>query len=268
MSIIISDKRIRIFAHYYQNRFTNVGVSDITNLLTYADESDITYRSSLIAETHTFSANLVNNFLVNYLQEVSNRGPAPGAPSVADFGVNIWQPEQKAIQRMKATGYFTIGANPFAAFERNNYTLSEDLHWIRGNHNISFGVHAEISKVDIGSLYQQPGLFTFANKNTGDAIASLMLGSMNSFVQGSGQFYNGRNKFLGFYGEDSWKATHRLSLTFGLRYEPYLPWSEIQGRTEQFNPAAYKAGTVSTVFPNAPKGSSFSGRSRGSSTGI
>jgi hypothetical protein len=52
-----------------------------------------------------------------------------------------------------------------------------------------------------------------------------------------------------------------LTLSFGLRYEPYQPWNEIQGRMEQFRPAAFLAGQKSQVYINAPAGLFFPGDS-------
>jgi hypothetical protein len=54
-------------------------------------------------------------------------------------------------------------------------------------------------------------------------------------------------------------VTHRLSLNYGLRYEPFFPWEEIRGRVEQFRPSAYYAGITSKVYTNAPPGLLFPG---------
>jgi hypothetical protein len=53
-----------IFAHYYQDHFTNAGVLNTSNLLTYADFADLRVQSALVSETHTFSSNLLNNLVV------------------------------------------------------------------------------------------------------------------------------------------------------------------------------------------------------------
>ena len=248
----------QIFLHYFQDAFTYGGYLDTSNLLTYVDGSQITYRSSLISETHMFSSRLLNNFIANYLQETSERQPPSNSLSVADFGVNIWQPSVKALDKFKVKGYFAYGDNAWAAFQRNSYNFSDDVHWVRGNHNLAFGGRVGLSKIDNGGQYQEPAKFTF-NKRAGDVVASLMLGSLTSFIQGAGTYSALRNTFAGFYAQDSWKVNGRLSINYGVRYEPYLPWKERDGRIEVFNPAAYAAGTVSSVYPNAPKGIFFVG---------
>ena len=251
--------RDHLFAHYYQNHFTNAGVLNPSNLLTYADFADIRVQSALVSETHTFSSNLLNNLIVNYSREVSTRGPLANAPSVADLGVNIYQPPDKAIVGIAATGFFSLGDNAHAVFQRNNYTLVDDLHWVKGNHNIAFGIHAELSKVDIDSQFNQPGSFAFNSNNTNYALASFLLGYLYTFQQGAGQYFNDRNQFYGFYAQDSWKVSRRLTLNYGLRYEPFTPWKELRNRVEMFSPAAYSAGRVSKVYTNAPAGLLFPG---------
>jgi len=251
----------RLTGRYYRDRFDNVGIIDTTNLLTYADEALNLVQNGLVSETHTFGPTLVNVFALNYAREADQRGAPIGTPSVADFGVNMWQPPDKALQSISVSGFFTIGDNPKARFTRNNWTLNNDLHWTKGNHTLSFGVHGEISRMDIDSQFQEPGAFTFTADTTLNAIASFDLGYLRTLTQGSGQFFNNRNQFLGLYATDSYRVNRRLTLNFGLRWEPFFPWKELKHRMTQFNPTAYNAGLVSTVYTNAPKGLLFPGDS-------
>jgi hypothetical protein len=261
-------QRDHIFARYYLNHFTNAGVLNTSNLLTYSDQADIRVQNALVDDTHTFNSRLLNNLSASYSREVSIRGPLSGAPNAATFGVNIYQPAQKSIQLITASGFFSIGDNPQAAFQRNNYTFSEDLHWVMGSHNFAFGGHGEVSKIDINSLFNQPGLFTFNSNTTNYALASLMLGYMYQFGQGSGQYFNNRNQFYGFYAQDSWQATRRLTFNYGLRYEPFWQWRELEHRTELFSPTAFAAGKVSSIYTNAPAGLLFVGDPGVPETGV
>src|ERR1035438_7219676 len=93
----ISD-RDRLTGRYYRDQFTNQGILDTTNLLTYADQALNLVQNVLVSETHTFSPSVLNVFTLNYAREADQRGAPPGTPSVADFGVNIWQPPDKALQ--------------------------------------------------------------------------------------------------------------------------------------------------------------------------
>ncbi len=65
-------------------------------------------------------------------------------PNIASYGVNIPQPAINALGGLTTTGFFSFGTSAHATFQRNNYTLSDDLHWVKGRHSIAFGVHAEL----------------------------------------------------------------------------------------------------------------------------
>ena len=249
----------RLTARYFSDSYHLNGVLDLTDLLTYSDQADIRYYNSLISETHTFSDRILNNFILSYQIDNATRGPLAGGISVGDLGVNIFQPAFKQINQIAVTNFFTIGDNPQGTFARANYTLADDLHVQRGNHSLSFGFHGEQSKVDVNSLFQQPGLFTFNSTITNSSIASFLTGYVQNFAQASGQFLDLRGKFFGFYGQDSWKLSRRFTLNYGLRYEPFKPWHEKEGRMGSFFPALNAAGTHSTLFPNAPAGLLFAG---------
>jgi Carboxypeptidase regulatory-like domain len=249
----------RATARYFSDEYHLNGVLNLKDLLTYTDQANIHYYNALISEAHTFSSHLLNNFILSYQLEDASRGPLPGSIDVADLGVNIWQPAFKQINQITVTNFFTLGGNPQADFARANYTLGDDLHWQLGNHNLSFGFHGELAKVDVNNLFQQPGLFTFNANVTNNAIASFLLGYVSNFSQASGQFLDLRGKFFGFYAQDSWKMTRRLTLDYGVRYEPFIPWHEQQGRMGSFFPSLYASNTHSTVFPLAPAGLQFAG---------
>lgn len=248
----------RMTLRYYLDKFHFVGVLNPKNYLTYQDQSDITYQSGMLSETHTFNDHLLNSFILSYQREGSVRGPLPGGIDAGTLGVNIWQPSFPSFQSVSVSGNFSFGQNPYATFARSNMTLAEDMHWIKGTHNISFGFHGEASRLEVINTNGQPGSFSFTSTTTNSAMASFFLGYLTSFSQASGSFQNNDGKFIGTYVQDSWKVSRRLTLDYGLRWEPFIPQSD-DNRMGQFNPAAYAAGQHSTKYPNAPAGLLFAG---------
>jgi len=245
---------------YFYDSFDNAGVLDTTDLLSYADESAIRYHNALISHTHIFNDRVLNNLILSYQIVNASRGPLPGAPNVNDLGVNVWQPAFKQINQIQAAGFFTIGDNPEASFRRNNYTLGDDLHWVVGSHTLGFGFHGELAKIDVDNEFQQPGIFVFNSTSTiSNPLAGFLLGGLTNFQQASGQYFNNRYHVLGFYGQDSWKVNRRLTLNYGLRYEPFFPQHEKFERQGMFSPAARAAGTISTTHPTALAGLLFPG---------
>jgi Carboxypeptidase regulatory-like domain/TonB-dependent Receptor Plug Domain/TonB dependent receptor len=252
--------RDHLWGHYFYDRFDNQGVLDTTNLLSYSDEASIRYHSALLAETHTFSSTVLNNISLSYQIEDASRGPLPGAPNVNDLGVNVWQPGFKQINQIQLINFFTIGDNPAATFRRNNYTLSEDLHWVHGSHTLGFGFHGELAKVDVDNQFQQPGIFKFDTSTSNSSpMADFLLGGLVAFQQASGQYFNNRYHVTGYYAQDSWKVNRRLTLNFGVRYEPFSPQHEVKGRQGMFSADARAAGEISTTHPTALAGLLFPG---------
>ena len=256
-SISLND---RISARYYGAHFSKIAIFEPTDILSYADGSNIFSQNALVKETHLFTSALVNDFRFNYSREKSDRGPASSVPNVRDLGVSIpFQPPAKAIQSINVNGFFSFGDNPPARFTRNNFTFGDDLRWIKGGHSMSFGVSAERSRVDLDNLFNSPGVFQFTSDVTNNAVASFLLGHMHFFQQGFGEFKNNRNTFLGLYAQDNYRVSQRLTVNFGLRWEPFSAWDEIRGRVEQFRPDAARAGLKSQVYINAPAGLFFPG---------
>ena len=75
---------------------------------------------------------------------------------------------------------------------------------------------------------------------TGAGIASLFFGVPGGFSRyftGGGYHPGLRQTRLFFYGQDSWRATRKLTLNIGLRYENYLPQTAAsRGGAGSFDP--------------------------------
>ena len=242
------------------NQFENQSVFDPQNILTISGGSNITAQNYLLHEIHLFRANLLNDFRFTFWRLKSSRGPAPDSPNVADFGVqNIFQASPKAVQGLTVSGFFSFSETPFAAFVRQGFTWADDMSWTHGHHNFQYGVSADRSRFDLTNNVAMDGNFNFTSDATNVALASFLLGKMRTFTQGSGQPENLRGLFLGFYAQDSFRVSKRLTLNFGVRYEPGIPWDEIRGRFNYFKPSDYSSGVHSQVFPNAPVGLTFQG---------
>jgi Carboxypeptidase regulatory-like domain len=240
-----------LFGRYYYNYYLQPGVYTSGNLLGYRSYFDTRYQNALISETHSFTTNLLNNLVVNYQREVSNRGGPPGSPLITDFGVkNVWQPPTGPFLSASITGYFGATSSAFAGWGRNNYTFNDDLHWVKGNHNITFGGHFELSKFDVTNVYTSYGSFSFnsvtnkigsTNYQYPNAMANYQLGFMTGFGQGNYELVNDRNHFPGIYAQDSWKVIPRLQLNYGVRWEMFAPWADKANKQTAFSPANYAA---------------------------
>ena len=230
------------------------------NILAYSLGYDIPVNNVMIQETHTFRSNLLNQASFTYSGVPVAKIAASNSPNVATFGVTgLWLPTQPWIQNINISGDFAINGGAVGPFNFDDYGAQDNLSWVVGRHNLDLGFSVDRSTVNLGDQYLSQGQFTFNSNVTNDAIASFLLGKLYNFTQGYGEYKNNRNMFWAFYANDSFHATRRLTLNFGLRYEPYFPWKEIKGRVEQFRSANFYSGVTSTQFPNAPAGLVFPG---------
>jgi len=258
-----SDKD-HIFGHYYENFFVQNPIYNPQMLASYTSYFNTRYHNALLAETHTFNTSLLNNLVLNYQREIALRGGPPGSQDITSFGVkNLWQPTTGPYLAATITGYFGASSSAFAGWERNNYTFNDDVHWVKGNHNLAFGGHFELSKFDVTNDFQSYGSFGFGTTTAyPNAMANFQLGFMagnNSFQQGNYEQLNDRAHFPGIYAQDSWKVNHKLTLDYGVRWEEFAPWVNKVGQQIAFSPFAYIAGQHSSSFSTLPAGMLLSG---------
>ena len=254
------------FGHYYQNFYQQAGIYSPGNLTTYNSYYNTRYQNALLSDTHTFTNNLLDSLIVNYQREISLRGGPPGSQDITAYGVqNLWQPPTGPYMAVSISNYFGESGAAFAGWERNNYTFNDDLHWVKGKHNLQFGGHFELSKYDVTNDYQSYGAFgtntagsSFAIGNV-NAMANFEEGFLTSFQQGNFEQVNDRAHFPGIYAQDSWKIIPRLTLNYGLRWENFQPWANRNGAEQQFNPANYVAGTHTSQFTTLPAGFMLTG---------
>ncbi len=230
------------------------------NLLGYGAGYDQPENNIMIQETHTFRSNLLNQASFTFSNVPTSKFFASNSPDVATFGVSLpWLPSTHWIQNIDIAGAFGINGGAFGPFNNKDYGFQDNLSWVVGRHNIDIGASYDHSIVNLGDQYLAQGAFSFNATGTNNSIASFMLGYMNNFHQGYGEYKNNRNNFWAFYFNDNFHATRRLTVNYGLRYEPYFPWKEIKGRAEVFSPANFYAGVHSQKFVNAPVGLLFPG---------
>jgi Carboxypeptidase regulatory-like domain len=255
----------RLFGRFYLNKYRHAPTYDGKNLLTVGPGSTVVSQNWAVGYNWVISPRLVNTTTLDFVRSNSDRGqqggPGGTVPDMTSFGSSIWQlPEaQSGIRNFAVAGDFTLGNFTDAKFIRNTYDLREVLSWSKGKHNLTFGLDLELDQSNIRNTDFENGNFNFTNDVTGLAMASFVLGYQHTFSQTSGDFSDSRENPFGLFADDKWKVTPRLTLDYGLRWEPQQVMKEIWGRIEQFRPDAWAAGVHSQIVPTAPAGLFFIG---------
>lgn len=268
-----------IFFRYYYNFFNTPSVYNPSNLLEYQPLASDRYQNAAIGETHVFSNTVENNLVINYQREYSQRGNPPGSPLITNFGVHHVYQYAAAGPYLNVNvtgGYFKVTSTAAAIFGRNDYNFNDVLNWVKGKHNFAFGGHIELSKFDATNVNAGDGNFSFApvNNRIGsttyqypNALANFQMGFMSSFTQGNYQLVNDRGHFPALFAQDTWRATPRLTLDYGVRWEMFEPWADHRNKETFFNPAEYTANkgtpqydlSTSAGTPGLPAGMVLSG---------
>jgi Carboxypeptidase regulatory-like domain len=240
---------------------------DKANLLT-AGNSGVNDRARMLTLGHTW---VLNSTTVNTAHFAYNRITVvkPGAQffSPQDVGINAYTSAPNNFNLI-ASGFFSFGNSTGGAGRhlwQEQFQIGDDLSLTRGKHQITFGgTWARDSWINV-SHARSVGIVSVdgtAAGSTGNVLGDFMLGKLGSIRQAMPETFSQYQQYASFYAQDTWRATSRVTLNYGIRWEPFIPpaWftdprNPLGGfQTYRFSVDAFKAGTRSIVFPTAPAG--------------
>lgn len=167
---------------------------------------------------------------------------------------NVTEGKYPTIQALFVEPYFYIQSGNLNDFSRNTYDGSEDITLLHGRNQLSFGVEVQhIGASEVSDNLENAGMI-FAPIFTGNGLADFLLGLPIEMIQQDGVYMQSAGWLTGFYGEDKVRVNNRLTVTAGLRWDPYVPFHALGGRMQCYIP-----GEQSHVYPNAPTGLVFAG---------
>ena len=223
--------------------------------------NDLDYQFA-IGDTYLIGSNIVNSFRISASRTNIAKKPDSYA-SFADFGADLTPLGGKVVS-MTVTGglNFVLGggaAAPGISHNGPNPSISEDISWLKGTHQFGFGGTLYHQQMNYWSGVNAVAPMTFDGSITGLGMADLMTGNIKTFGQGTIYGFYTRQYYESLYAQDTWKANRRLTLNYGLRWEPYIAISYKQGQIHYVDRALFAQNYHSPVFPNAPAGAIFPG---------
>jgi hypothetical protein len=258
--------------HYFQQSYVQpVVLPPTTNILemTGSAETLVDHNVSVV-DIYTITPHFLLGSYYGYTK--IDGTTYSGAPfSMVDAGVqNFAVPPDKGSGNLASlnvgTPAFGFSSGTYGVWNRGDQSLREIATLIKGRHVIQFGGEAVRLTQPMGNLFQEGGTFNFASATSNNPVTQVNpgnnpfgdfeVGYVNNLTQGGGLFLNFRGINWSAFVQDDWKATPRLALSAGLRWDPWIPSKDSLGRV-----ACYEGTAVQSLrYPNAPPGLLYGGK--------
>lgn len=222
--------------------------------------------SAVIHASHAISPTLLNEVSFNYDGNRIHILPQGLYAAPAGFQFNRLFTGPNANDRIPSINLNGItGANYTGSWtpwnnEANDYQIRDDVSWTKGAHQFKFGFSFMIyKKVQSyftttqgnfnfnGSLTTPTGCVGSSSLSCGYDFADFLLGYSQQYtenaVQSSGHW---NNTNYAVYAQDTWRATNRLTLNYGLRWDGMPHTYEANHQSANFYPNLYNPALAPT----------------------
>lgn len=210
-----------------------------TDYITAGDQYQIN-----VSHTYTFSPEKLNTARFVFIDVGAKRGWLNSDFTLQSLGSTFTSAYSQPPD-LTVSGYFQFDATNDGTVFTHNQEYEDTFQWIKGKHALTMGGQA-IYYHD--NQFTSPGPWVyFYGEATGNALADFISGDVGSFQYGVpvvNADVTVHYLFSGFFS-DNWKATKRLSLTAGLRWEDLTGVINPSGYRTTFKPYAQ-----STIFPD------------------
>jgi carboxypeptidase family protein len=261
----------KVFGRYYIANYDRRPSYDGTNVLMATGSGlGLDNRVQTLALGHDWvvTSNLIAATRFSFQRSRILRVQGTALPTWTELGANVYsythEPGQN-FYNLNVTNGWATPAFP-GKFISTTPQFSEDIDWVRGAHSLSFGGMWIRPFEDADGPFQANGTFAFNGTRAGGAtaqdrlgMADFLLGLPSSFSQGGSQIVAEKMHYVGVYAQDVWRVNTRLTLSGGLRWEPYLAAKDQNGFTTAFNMDWFNQNRHSVVYANAPAGLMFAG---------
>ena len=199
-----------------------------------------------IGWTSTLNASLVNEARVGYVRTVYGFEP-PFANVDICTQLGIVSCNTPLLGGIALIGgfngqlEFTGDFGPFLV-PQTGYNLSDTVSWTHGKHAFKFGSNVIRRDLNLYRPLAGKGFFNLSGNGnnpvviTGYEVSDLLAGFVNNYSHGTNFGMIGTRSWEnGFFAQDDWRITPRLTLNLGLRYDVYTWPVEVEDRQSNFN---------------------------------
>jgi len=221
------------------------------------------------SETHVFTPTLTNEFRFGYnyghFEGLQVNGNTDIAPTVGLGGIPF-APDNGGLPAVSVGGLSSFGAPTFYVTNEleNVYQILDNVSKTQGNHSLKAGVDFQRIRSSTEQPTEPRGAYTFngvytsqpGTSNTGFGAADFLTNNMNSAAI-SNLFNTDDVRWnRAIYVQDDWKASQRLTLNLGVRYDytqPYLERHDAQASVVLTGPLQASNSTAEYRIPTSQK---------------
>ncbi len=223
------------------------------------------------SETHIFAPTLTNEFRFGYnyghFSGLHSNANNPTAASSLGLGGIPYSTNNGGLPYFNVGGLSSFGSPQFYATNEyeNVYQILDNITKVAGNHTLKAGVSIQRIRFSTSQPTQPRGTYNFngqytgqtGSANTGSGVADLLLNTMNSSAI-SNTFTSDDVRYnRAGYAQDDWKASARLTLNYGMRYDYSTPYLERHDNQAAFVPTSAPVagkGTALYLLPRSKQG--------------
>jgi outer membrane receptor protein involved in Fe transport len=245
-----------VLGRYMQTR-TDAATPAITTAI--GNTAKATLSDYMGSDTYIFTPHAINVARFSYNRIDAHPAVTSGLKN-EDYGINVpnTNPLAQGLASIAITGFFNLGdaQQPFVKRVNEVFQFSDDFTWSRGSHGLKFGGDLRKEHMIIAFINRPNGDMTFNGQAaSGNAAADFLLGLPSQFRRTTtNQAQDGTGWLYSVYAQDEWRASPRLTVNAGVRYELSLPFVDANDALNAFHP-----GVQSTRFPAAPAGLVYPG---------
>lgn len=221
---------------------------------TYGNASDYGYKTFAysLVETHTFNPHTLNDFRLAWFDHAGIRSGQNLDVNPQSFFPQLTTSPNRGLPSMTMTGYPTMFNDVGKGYygQGIDEELTDNITYIVGRHTIKAGVNISTYKTYGPNPNAPLGTFSFTGQWTGNkgwpgqpqsqgnAFADFLLGTANISTTGSAGVFESVywDWDTEYYVQDTWQASPRLTLSYGLRYSYQTPWHWQDGYSTYWDP--------------------------------
>jgi hypothetical protein len=140
------------------------------------------------------------------------------------------------------------------------FSVRDNVTWTKTSHTFKFGAMYERLHNNEARGGTWMGNYTFGNSTrtnnplaTGSTYSNMLMGIYNTYaeVDAYSSTLNRQNR-VEWYAQDTWKASRRLTLDYGMRFVWFTPYHQANDFTSAFVPERYNIANAPRLYVPAP----------------